>query len=499
MTKLPIKPAILSAGAVILSFCAPRAFSADIPAMAPLFIYEESASGSRARLFGPLAERVSDEGGSVTAFRPVTSLETGASGSYSADFVWPFAGARDTWYEKFFWTPPFFCSSGKSGDFGRQFLFPLWISGTGEKGDFYWCVFPVYGEIQKIFGYDETHFVMFPLYWSAKRDGLSGRGFMWPFVNYDSAPGLERFRAAPFYASCRKEGCYEASAYMWPFFTRVVSLNPKDPGSGWMVWPLLGRKEWRGETSWSAVWPFFQTFSREGKGFGFHAPWPLLRFKQDIPNDGDFKLYMFPAGGYSRISGRSYGFAVWPCFSRLEDSGAGRELEWDWALPFYYDKNSTGGVTDEKYMRFWPFASWLKRDGKTVFRTLDLWPVRDMRAADRNWSPLWTFFSSESGSGSSRWDLLWGMAGASSEADGPGKFHISFLYQSSRAGEKLSGACDSSAEEFFDSAGGFGAFPEETADGKDGVSSFEFLCGAFKFSSGGEAGRSFRMFWLLEI
>ena len=60
------------------------------------------------------------------------------------------------------------------------------------------------------------------------------------------------------------------------------------------------------------------------------------------------------------------------------------------------------------YTRLWPFWSCETTKGLSHHRVLELIPIRHVEGIDRNWSPFWTFWTSESlEGGSTDHSLLW--------------------------------------------------------------------------------------------
>ena len=494
MPKIFGAPAARLAGAVLFFAlaAAPAAFSGSVPNFSPLFRLEDAEFSPQGKdsvkFLGPVGEwtLASGYGSDLKAFRPLMSMEGG-----DADFVWPLSGWRGSWHSKHFWAPLFFNSFDDNGNMRRLYVIPLWLSGR-EDGEFFWGVFPLYGDLRKFFSYDKARFVMFPLYWSAEKGAVSGQGYIWPLVNWDTAPDMEKLRVLPFFALNRHFNEYIAESYFWPLFHRTESLNEKRPGGGWMLWPAAGHLTRGGESSWSFVWPVFQTFSNDKGGFGLNCPWPLFKYRSDLPRKGDFTLYFFPLAGYSSVSGSKLFFAAWPCVWRLDDSGAGRELEWNWELPLYWSKVSgpENSALAETYRHFWPFGSYYSGRGKTEVRVLDLCPLRDKAAVNRNYAPFWTLYSFREDWRGSESELFWGMAASSSRGSSK-KFSAAFFFESERRSPDIFKGADGRLRSFSDSGAG--------EDFRKELGSDEFFCGLVKISGGENRESATRILWLLEF
>ncbi len=122
------------------------------------------------------------------------------------------------------------------------------------------------------------------------------------------------------------------------------------------------------------------------------------------------KLFFWPLWGRQTQKSQDYMFFIWPLGSRRNVRAADGKIRWIWALPLFWSKDSwdKNGDLREKYRRFWPFASWLRRGDKTVFRMLDVWPERNMPVIERNWHPLWELFRYSSTPDGEAYDLFWG-------------------------------------------------------------------------------------------
>ena len=141
---------------------------------------------------------------------------------------------------------------------------------------------------------------------------------------------------------------------------------------------------------------------------------------------------------YERIDGFPYAEAAKPAEARNVDERTRRylwmfvedaELETDTTLetrfgvfPFWtcerrYVKNADGSRREvSSFTRIWPFWRSERDRGLTRRRVLDLVPIRHAEGLDRNWSPFWTFWSSEHvDGGSTDHSFIWNIITFNSE------------------------------------------------------------------------------------
>jgi hypothetical protein len=422
------KPAIASFALFLFSF---SSFSSEA-GLPPLFDYEEDiglkGKDTELRMLAPICEFSSDETSShnLNAIRPLLSWE-GDKSSYAFDVLWPLFAYRENNFEKY-WRfillysgqKKFEDDPGKPGDSPHTGFIPLFFYGDDTNGDFYWSVFPVYGEVRDFLSYDSIYFILFPVYLKTKKGNAEGESYLWPILNWDESPKYKKFRFIPFYAYHERPDSFRRASYLWPFYHTAEYYSAKNGGSGWLLWPLVGKNKFQRLESWSFLWPFFSTHKRlpdekgEDDGFGFTAPWPVLQYKRNVDRDEDneeWKFYLWPIYGRSERKDSEYQFIMWPFGSSLHTFGDQGNVEWAWALPLYWSKHGAdkNGKISEVYRHFWPFASYLsKADDFSEIRVLDIWIQRNMPAVDRNWTPLWTLFDYQRNGEAFRYDFLWG-------------------------------------------------------------------------------------------
>ena len=423
--------ALLFLGALCLS-----GYAGSIPEIPPVYTVETASTSPdgepRYRALGPLFEyRESGQGGrTLTAFRPLWSQEI-FSGTEENDFIWPLSAWRYSWHSNYCWVLLYFNARGADNR-SSYHLIPVWFSGDKRDGGFYWCLFPVYGETEDIVGYDKMFFLLFPLYWEASKNDVSGEAYVWPIVNMDRGKNMDKCRIFPFYAYNHKYDEQFNESYLWPFVHNSRSLDPKKPEEGWMFWPFTGKNTANDSVSWSVLWPLFEQRTAPENGYELTAPWPFFIYRRNLENQGDYQLYAFPFYGQSRRMDGDYKTVLWPIVVAKEDRGDERLERSYYILPFYWThlQWNKKGVRTDLYRRFWPFASYAEKGDDVKLKVLDIWPQRDFKVIDRNWSPLWTIYEYDGNKDGFAWDFLWGLVRHHENKNGS-RFSLAPFYNAS--------------------------------------------------------------------
>ncbi len=430
---LPSLAAALSIAGVLALAVEPAAY----PELPPVWSHDPAGkavdSQERFRAIGPVFEKrfFSDPKLSYCAIRPLWSQQDSKDGMWSMDIIWPLSVWRDSWHVNYQWVLLYFGSKDPDGRY-RQYVIPFWFCGRDAEKQFYWGLFPVYGDVKDLISYDSMTFIAWPLYWHTEKNGSKGEAYVWPLVNMESGPRADKFRALPFYAYNDVYSRHYTQSFLWPIVETTKSQSEAAPGQGWMVWPLYGRNTFGGKTSWSCLWPFIMHSESGEKGFRTHAPWPIVQYAKDYEREGEYMLWIWPFWGKRLKADENAQFFVFPLGWYLEDRGEKQNSRWYYALPLYwtqvlYNKDRT--ERELLYRRFWPVASYAEEKDSASLRILDIWPMRRTEPVERNWSALWTLFSYDETAKGHSWDFLWGMLrGSGSEAGSDGRFAFAPFY-----------------------------------------------------------------------
>jgi hypothetical protein len=296
------------------------------------------------------------------------------------------------------------------GDRYRLWLFPF-LMGRDARGESYAGLFPLYGSVHEFIGQDEIDFVLFPLYARLQQNDQETVHWLWPLISRTTAPGLERFRVLPFYGRASCEGVYEKRTILWPFWSSVRYLDPREPGHGFLLFPLYGRVETTQQTTWTVLPPLIR-WSEGPTLRERNVPWP---FVQTSAGETD-KFYLWPLWGWKSSGDEVKRFYLWPFVEQRERHSARAtvrrfELQpvvfveswWD-ASPPPPDLQPAA-----RYVRVWPLMSYAREGEHKRVRVPDLWFAKRTRPIERNLAPLWTLYTHESGPGGFEDELLWGL------------------------------------------------------------------------------------------
>ena len=183
--------------------------------------------------------------------------------------------------------------------------FVFW--GRTGGGSRYWGVFPLFGTFEKLFGFDQIRFVLWPLYARGHRRGYTETQILWPFFAYGRGDGRSKFRFWPFYGVKRREGVSVHRFYVWPFIHHhLTHLDTATPTSALYVIPLYGRRDagprhtrfylfpllsrkWNDQYpathGLDVLWPIFSS-ERNVKGHTYWALRPIVETRRSPERSG---------------------------------------------------------------------------------------------------------------------------------------------------------------------------------------------------------------------
>lgn len=327
-------------------------------------------------------------------------------------------------------------------------LFPLWFQGRDAQTNRYAALFPVGGTIKDFLWFDETSFVLWPLWVRTRLKDVTSTTVLWPLFSRTTTPDdhLYRERVLPFWAYTRLTGQYTKKTVLWPLWTQADYTHPKATGRGWMLWPLAGRihlKDQHGEDAqktWMFLPPLFQ-FTKGKEMNRVYCPWPFYQRETGYRD----RLYVWPFYGRRQDGDLRREFWAWPLVIR-EENRTGREHVVRWNLvPFYsniskseyktlpkreasrplvsaFSAEEGGGESAPapkmpelgpvvaNSLRVWPLFSrqYDLRTQSYRLRSLQLWPGPLPPSVERSWAPLWTLVDYSAVGESSDLDVLWG-------------------------------------------------------------------------------------------
>jgi hypothetical protein len=389
----------------------PRAFD-----LGPLAARDRTLEGAeRLRAAGPLFECQTDaEGRRFLALRPFYSrVEDPSAGHARREYLWPVGACRDLRWQRLWW---FLVAYGQNFDTRapareRRVIFPVFWSGSDRSNRTYTAVFPLGGEIRGFFWMERVWFVLFPLYSESVAGDIRGHSVLWPFIGWANGEDTHRLRVFPFYGRAEKRGRWVRHFVLWPVWSSVRYTDERDRGRAFVLFPLVGRVDTAREQTWMWLPPFFRFSRGEHDYRAVNCPWP---FFQRRLGRGEDRLYLWPLWGRKREPGRDTAFALWPVFSRGTVRRPEETIRSARALPFFFaesrrDPSSPRGKCHALYWKLWPLVSYRRDGGAARVRLLELWPGRDLAPLERNYAPLWTLYSRVSAGAALDEEFLWGL------------------------------------------------------------------------------------------
>lgn len=422
---------------------------------------------AQVRKAGPFWEQVSTaDGARRESWRPLlhTRIEASEPGTALSEWFWPIY-SRSERAGQTAWR--FLVFSGMTKDETqrtsvqeRTWLFPFWFSGTSKQGDDYAALFPLGGSIREMY-YDKISFALFPAWVAWERNGNRSWSVLWPVIQRQTGPRRDAIRIFPLWGRSHFEDHYDASFVLWPLWTesRRVGVNP---GTEWMLWPLVGHATSVNESAWYFLPPFFSYARGRGKTPMYRktwAPWPLVLVADD--KTGHRRRFLPFWSHRWRSDGKAETHTVmWPFWSdRKLDTDEWRQREWT-LFPVYHsslsekaDPGAEGGYSlQERYTRVWPLWSRRYDDSRRFTKIPDFSLQKRAGPLERNLlgmftlytrgentgadgekkrvdhEALWGLWRSGHGDGGEwDWSLLGGFAALSRKDGGPLKWRLLWL------------------------------------------------------------------------
>lgn len=373
--------------------------------------YEDAHGDTRWKAAGPFFEMAqSTQGWRLVAVRPFYSeVEDPGNEVAREDYLWPLATWRKIRNEEQARYGVFF--NFKHGEERperryRFWLLPFYFQGRDAEGAQYRAVFPFGGTIKDFLGRDEISFVLFPLRSTSKLNDLETSNWLWPFISKTTGDGTYRRRVFPFYGRSIREGAYDKRFILWPFWNDATYAYEGSRGSGFLLIPIYGHMKLENQETWWVIPPFLR-YTKGDKASRLYAPWPFIQ-RETGPVD---KFFLWPLWGHKRVGNHERSFFLWPIFWD-ETTLRGAETRHTFmAIPFYLHMTQGAEETppSKRYLKVWPLFSYRREGAEAKFRTLELWPLADHGAIERNWAPFWTVYSTVRREDAVDRELLWGL------------------------------------------------------------------------------------------
>ncbi len=372
----------------------------------------------RARAAGPIwEERHATNALSFKAVRPLFSTERNETRTRT-DLLWP-VGTFNTGKKERSWRVLNVIGhdfdTADPGSRYRVTAFPLFSMGRDAKGQSYAGFFPLGGRINEFMGQDETSFILFPLYARTARDDVSSLHVLWPFYARTRGGDIYRHRVFPFYGTSERKDDRRKRFILWPFWTDVRYDDTRDPGKGFLLFPIYGSVRTEKQHSWTVLPPLFRATHTPSR-YELQAPWPFFRYSR---GDVD-KLYFWPIWGTREQGPLRRSFLLWPIgrASRVERNDETRKTLT--VLPVLHTERATArnGSVTERYFKLWPLFMYRRVGDASMVRSLALSPFKHSPPVERNYAPLWSLYTYEHRDHASEHELLWGFVRKRETAQG---------------------------------------------------------------------------------
>ena len=313
----------------------------------------------------------------------------------------------------------------------RFTIFPVYFrqksSVTNEN---YTAVLPFYGRLKNRLFREEIFFVMFPFYIQSRKADVVTDNYLYPFFHRRQGTALSGWQLWPFYGIERKDVTTKTNGFnevqtiaghdkfflLWPFYFQqkagIGADNPQWIQGSIPAYSLL-RSPQRDSTT--VLWPFFSWIDdREKKYREWEVPWPFVVIARGEGKTMTRVSPFFSRGHNAYLENISY---LWPVYKYSHLQSAPLDRTRTRICFFLYsdtkERNTETGAARHR-VDCWPLYTW-RRDfnGNTRFQVLALLEpyLPNNKSADRDYSPLWSFWRSERNprTGAASQSLLWNL------------------------------------------------------------------------------------------
>ena len=311
----------------------------------------------------------------------------------------------------------------------RLTLFPFYFQQRSPVPDEnYTALLPLYGRLQNRLFRDEIFFVLFPIYGETRRRDVVTDNYLYPFFHLRHGDGLSGWQFWPLVGNEHKDvttrtngfieteiiGGHDKFFVLWPFFfNETTGIGTDNPEKWHAALLLYGQSRSPRRDYTSVLWPFFARIDdREKKYREWEVPWPFVIVAR---GEGKTITRVFPLFSQAHDDTQESDFYLWPIY-RYNHLHAGVLDRQRTRILFYWFGNLTEKNTDTGAVRhrvaLLPLFTW-QRDFNGHERLQILAPIEPVfpnnRGLERNWSPLWSLWRSESNpkTGAASQSLLW--------------------------------------------------------------------------------------------
>lgn len=313
----------------------------------------------------------------------------------------------------------------------RITIFPLFFQQRSpDTNRNYTALFPLYGHIKDHLFRDDIFFVLFPIYGQTRKRDVVTDNYLFPLFHLRHGDGLHGWQFWPLVGSEHKDVTWSTNGFgeteiigghddffaLWPiYFNQASGLGTEDPEKFRAGLPLysLTRSPQRDVTT--VIWPIFTWIDDRAKKYHeWEGPWPFIDIAR---GPGKTTTRFWPLFSRAHNDTRESDFYLWPLYQyhRLRADTLDQERT---RILFYLfqdvkEKNTETGAERQR-IDFWPLFVWHRElNGNRRLQILALveTAVPNNRGVERNWSPLWSLWRSESNprAGATSQSLLWNL------------------------------------------------------------------------------------------
>ncbi|HXT39348.1 MAG TPA: hypothetical protein VN887_04940 [Candidatus Angelobacter sp.] len=395
------------------------------------------APGRRIEAMGPLFGREQGEEKAQWAFHPLVShtLDSGADAE-EFDLAYPLLTYDRFGGEYRFQILQVFSFSGgqdqQENGQKRFTVFPLYFQQRSPDPDLnYTAVVPFYGRLKNRLFRDEIRFAMFPLYGRSRKKDVVTDNYLYPFFHLRRGDSLTGWQFWPLLGYEHRDittrtnrdggletvGGHKKFFALWPvYFNQQTGIGTENPEHHQALLPLYSYLRSPQRDSTTVLWPLGLTVTddRSKKYRELGAPWPLIVFSRGEGKNAD---RIWPLFSRAKTPILESDFFLWPLYKYNRAHAPPLDRERTRILFFLYsdltEKNEETG-TALRRTDLWPLFT-AKRDHNGNERLQLLAPLEPLvpnnKSIERNYSPLWSVWRSESNSktGEHSQSFLWNL------------------------------------------------------------------------------------------
>ena len=292
---------------------------------------------------------------------PFYGIERYRNGDYTAEHPFLLGRTRKTGNDVTSYVVPLYLGWNRTSAEGQERSHLLTILGLtrqriGEQTRWGW--FPFFGHWKDLLTFDSATFALWPLYVRADRAGSISHHVLWPFFGWTTGGAESSWHVFPLFARARREGRYDRTYFLWPFFhwqRNFLGGDGEEPEKVWWFWPIIGHKQRGTYESWTWFWPFFGYAHDERSGFwALDFPFFLVRL-QHGPDETERRRF-WPFYSHLVADGQEVTNFLWPLVHLKHEDAEDFERDSAAFVPFWLSWDRRDKVTGEtaSWHKLWP-------------------------------------------------------------------------------------------------------------------------------------------------